>query len=307
MNRNLIIGDITLDIIMDTPSFPIRSGLSVISNNALFEPGGNANTIITACRLGAKVEAAGMVGNDFQGHFVLDALEKEGCGTDLIQKNGTTTIVVTLTDMSGNHSFHGKSGTGAEFDTDVVSALDFDSIANVYLTGYSINDARTEKLCRMVVSSASAKSNIILDPGPEFCMLPEDLKCFFLSKADYFLSTTDEIRALGYKNAEELQFDFPHLFIVEKKGKNGCSAYGADALRIDYRCHPSVNAVDTSGAGDSFAGGFLAALSHGFDFAKAVHFANCVSEVKVSKFGCGRCMPYKKEVLDFIKKENIDI
>lgn len=62
----------------------------------------------------------------------------------------------------------------------------------------------------------------------------------------------------------------------------------------------TVNALDTTGAGDAFSGGLLAALSEGKDIAEAVRFANALAAISVQRLGTTPSMPDRGEVLEFL-------
>jgi len=64
-----------------------------------------------------------------------------------------------------------------------------------------------------------------------------------------------------------------------------------------------VNAVDTTGAGDAFNGGFATAIASGADIKTALRFANCVGALSVTKRGTSPAMPHKEEIVALYEKE----
>ena len=69
-----------------------------------------------------------------------------------------------------------------------------------------------------------------------------------------------------------------------------------------------VNAVDTTGAGDAFNGGFATALSNGYEIQDVLRFATCVAALSVTKEGTSPAMPFIEDVLELFEKEyGIDI
>lgn len=304
-----VIGDITLDIIANTTSFPIQKGTSVLSEFVMFEPGGNGNTLIAAQRLGGHCISIGYLGNDVQADISSSALEGEGVDMSKVVRQGTTTIVVTLTDLHGNHAFHGKSGVGPVLGEEALGDLDFSSLAAIYFTGYTVHDPLTATVVEIACKKAKdAGCSIVLDPGPEYALITDAQKKKYLSCADYFLLTRDEIPNTGFKSIQAIREAFPRLRIIEKNGKHGCIAYElGEAEPVVIPAHDDILAVDTSGAGDSFAGGFLAMLEKGKAFTECAIVANCVGEVKVQKVGCGRCVPTLEEVQSHIAKYNVNV
>lgn len=306
-NQTVIIGDITMDIIANTPSFPLESGKSVLSDFVMFEPGGNANTIIAAQRLGSNTIPVGYLGTDMQGDFSVSCLKEEGVDVSNIVRSGTTTTVITITDGKGHHCFHGKSGVGPVLKASDLKKINFEKTSAVYFTGYTIFDELTRDLCRSAAEYVTAfGGHVVLDPGPQFELLSVEDRNKYLGLADFLLLTQDEISGTGYSSIQSIREMFPRLNIVEKMGGEGCTAYAADGKTEHFAAHKVV-VKDTSGAGDSFAGGFLAMLEKGKSFFDCVKVANVVGQCKVQKTGCGRLVPTKKEVEDFIAKNNEEI
>ena len=63
-----------------------------------------------------------------------------------------------------------------------------------------------------------------------------------------------------------------------------------------------VNAVETTGAGDAFNGGFVTALGEGMDIEKALKFANCTAALSVTRLGAAQSMPTRAETDEFFRK-----
>ncbi|WP_244464332.1 PfkB family carbohydrate kinase, partial [Bradyrhizobium japonicum] len=63
-----------------------------------------------------------------------------------------------------------------------------------------------------------------------------------------------------------------------------------------------VNAVDTTGAGDAFNGGFAHALAEGKTILQAIRYANAVAALSVTKVGTAPAMPAREEVAQLLQK-----
>jgi ribokinase len=64
-----------------------------------------------------------------------------------------------------------------------------------------------------------------------------------------------------------------------------------------------VKAVETTGAGDAFNGGFTTAIAEGVPVDVALKFATCTSAISVTRLGSSPSMPYRSEILELMKKE----
>jgi ribokinase len=104
---------------------------------------------------------------------------------------------------------------------------------------------------------------------------------------DLLFVNEDEARMLtGRTSPAEAAATLQELgaqIIVVKLGARGCTVFSPDT-RIDVPAF-EVDAVDTTGAGDCFAGGYLAALHRGWPHRDAARFANAVGALSVQKMG----------------------
>jgi ribokinase len=140
----------------------------------------------------------------------------------------------------------------------------------------------------------------ILNPAPA-AQLPADL----LKLVDYLTPNETEAAALvgGYaaadvKGAAYLLKSKHHLKnIVVTLGKRGALIAGYQDQIIPAR---SVNAVDTTGAGDAFNGGLAVALARGDGLVDAVRFANAVAALSTTRPGAQSSMPTLEEVQSFM-------
>jgi len=80
-------------------------------------------------------------------------------------------------------------------------------------------------------------------------------------------------------------------------------AFATDGVRKELVPRLQVNAVDTTGAGDAFNGGFVTALSEGKDLFDALRFGNATGALSVTKPGAAPAMPYRTEI-DSLYQEN---
>jgi ribokinase len=92
--------------------------------------------------------------------------------------------------------------------------------------------------------------------------------------------------------------------VVYKKGKEGSFLKTSSGKEINSPGF-KVNVIDTTGAGDAFAGGFLTAYLNKLDFENIMEFANAVAAISVTRKGAKEALPKIEEVYDFIR-ENKD-
>lgn len=85
-------------------------------------------------------------------------------------------------------------------------------------------------------------------------------------------------------------------------GKRGCLLYQGED-NYEFVDSFTVKAVDTTGAGDAFNGGFAYAVSAGMELKDAVRYASAVAALSVTKVGTAPAMPYREEVEKFLAEQ----
>ena len=99
------------------------------------------------------------------------------------------------------------------------------------------------------------------------------------------------------RKAAQMLMDKGVRNVVITLGKNGVFVMTPD--RAELIPAKKVKAVDTTGAGDAFNGGFVTALAEGKDIFEAARFGNIVAALSVTKMGTAPAMPYRHEVDSF--------
>jgi ribokinase len=149
---------------------------------------------------------------------------------------------------------------------------------------------------------------VILNPAPYNDDYPREI----LPMVSYV--TPNEIEA-GYMAGLEVVNDESALLAAAKikelgagtiiitLGKRGCLVY---ISAEDYTFVPAfkVEAVDTTGAGDAFNGGFAHAIEKGMELIEAVRFASAVAAISVTRFGTAPAMPTEAEIMEFLRGKN---
>lgn len=264
-------------------------------------PGGKGlNQSIALVRAGAEVYHAGCIGTD--GEFLIQVLEENGVDTSYIkrvdEKNGHAIIQVS---KEGENSIFLYPGSNEMISTEHVdSVLEHFSSDDIILLQNEINNLD------YIIKRAHAKGmKIILNPSPYNVIISGiDLNmiyCLILNEieAKDVTCTNDSDEALAYFKA-----NFPDLRVMLTLGKKGC-VYQDDRRRV---FHPifKVNAVDTTAAGDTFTGYFVAGMAQGQEYGEILKIASCASAIAVSRHGAAPSIPGMSEVLSQVDLLPID-
>src|SRR5512146_2871629 len=143
------LGDLVTDLVTVIPHFPVEAGKHQHPSYVRAEPGGAGNFLIAGARLGMQMIALGTVGDDTFGHLILTILRRENISTEFVLQlpGTTTTTVVVLTDVQGNHVFLGSFGEGPRVILPPSWERAIDGSQAVYAKGYTMQDKRIARAC----------------------------------------------------------------------------------------------------------------------------------------------------------------
>jgi len=266
--RVLCAGHVNWDVTICVDSLPGPDGECVVTDQSQAGGGSAANTAAALAGLDVETGLLGSVGVDEHGLLVRRELSSAGVDCDLVTEvPGETTVKYLVVDDDGEVMVLANDGVNESFGTEDLNAETLATLAHVHLTGQS--PATAAALARR---ARAAGVTVSLDPGRRVCDrdFSDAAAC-----ADYlFLNDREEACA------PDSLFDAFEGTIVVKNGTDGGSVFDHSGERTAgttaAHTHPGydVNPVDTAGAGDAFAAGFLAATLDGADDDEALAVAN---------------------------------
>ncbi len=280
-----VVGDFAWDVLIRTNSELLQGG-DTFGEVALMPGGSGANVAVWAARCGIATHFVGKVGRDRMGQLAVENLEQEGVTSNLVESDSNATgSVAVFVDHTGERSM--VSGHGADFYL-LPSELPRATIAqakHLHLTAWSFFTDPPRAAARAAARVAQdAGATLSFDPG-SFQMIEEMGVEHFLDVTrdlgiDVFLPNKEEGAVLtGMKDPEdiarELDVLYPTALIVLKLDADGALVWqDGEAVHVP----PATNKlVDATGAGDSFAGAFLAGRLRGRSAVDSAAFANQIS------------------------------
>ena len=284
-------GNLVLDILVRPVEEPAIWGATTIVESVEQHLGGNgANTSYTLAKLGVPARLLGMVGRDPFGDFMLAELGSAGVDTSAIGRSQAPTATsVVLVNARGDRRFLHRYGSSAEI---AITPEEFERAIGPGISHYHMGSpfallrvrprntellqrARARGLTTSLDTQWDAKGRWLEDLAPS------------LPYVDLLFVNEDEARMLtGHTAPEEaarVLRDCGAAVVAVKLGARGCAVFTSEG-RIDSPAFEAP-AVDTTGAGDCFAGGYLAALQRGASHAEAARFANAVGAMTIQKLG----------------------
>ena len=259
MKKILCIGDLARDVISQLKE-PINYGNDTASRISS-HPGGQAANVSTwITRTHSKAQLVARVGNDPVGFALISDLDKYGVEhMNLMHSGRPTGVVVILVDANGERTMFPDNGANADLEVSDLPPLD--DVDGVYLSGYALLDFRSrDAVLSMIAKIKAAGKPIYFDPTTTGAMkiVSREEVLSWVKLMDGILLNSEEALYLG--DAKDVQTAEKNLsaytpLVVIKLGSRGAMAVHKDvAAKVSA---VTTNVVDTTGAGDSFAAGFI--------------------------------------------------
>jgi sugar/nucleoside kinase (ribokinase family) len=300
------VGNAVVDVLArPVQSFP-AAGASQRLEQVTLGPGGNAiNTAIALARLGNKVRVAAAVGSDRLGQLLREAARADGVdASNLVTLEGlSTSVTIVLIEPGGERRFLHFRGANAMFS---LPHLNWELVKGARVFHYASAFALPafdgvpleQAMARAKQLGCLTSMNICWDVQGRWLPLIRPA----LAYTDFVLPHLDEGRQLtGESEPAAIVRCLRGLgvrTVVVKLGSTGCYVEGPEG-GFTSPGFP-VDAVDTTGAGDCFAGAFLAAICRGDGLAQAARFANAAGALCTLAMGGSDAAPRRQEVADFL-------
>ena len=300
----LVLGSINLDMTFSVDHI-VKKGETESSTGLTINAGGKgANQAASLAKAGSIVYFAGKLGED--GKWVLDTLSSFGADTTLsiIGKDERTGEAIIQLDKSGENCILLFPGGNRKFEEEEVKEIishfdegDYILMQNeINLLPVAFKEAKKKGM--KIAFNPSPYEKILMD-------LPlEDVSLFFVNEVE-----AKEMSGYGKDAKGEEDFiamgkilssKYPDAIVVLTAGKHGAYAFE----KAEYAYSPIVDypVEDTTGAGDTFSGYFLKALTSGSSLKEALDISSIASGLAVSRKGAMGAMPYWSEVMDVYQK-----
>lgn len=277
-----------MDLVVTSSRRP-GAGETVLGDSFKTVPGGKgANQAVAAARLGAEVAMIGRVGDDAFGKDILENFRANAVNTQNVKpvthlESGTAHIILA----EGDNSIVVVEAANREVTPAYVDeAAEVIRDADIVLIQQEIPE---ETVVHVSALCAEFGTPLLLNPAPART-LPQEV----IDNAAYITPNEHEAEILfqGMSPAQALR-QYPNkLFITE--GSKGVRYFdGTEEILVPtYK----VEAVDTTGAGDTFNAAFAVALAEGKALQESIRFANRAASLSVTKFGAQGGMPTRDEV-----------
>jgi len=301
----VVVGSINVDFVVRTSKLP---GAGETVSGGTFEQhfgGKGANQAVAAARLGARVALVGAVGDDEVGASSLVDLRTEGIDVERVARlPGTATgVALIVVDAAGENQIAVASGANGVLDGQMVeSALATwrpTAGGRVLLAVFEVTDGAISGGARFAAEHGMV---LVLNPAPA-----RPLPAAVLEAHAVIVANQGEVAALtgviDPQMAARALSAVTRAPAVVTLGAKGAAI--ADGNRVTLVPAPHVEVVDTTGAGDTFAGALAAELAGGAGIVDAVTMAVAASALSVTALGARAGMPRRADLRTFVQAAGV--
>lgn len=289
-----VFGSVNVDLVTRVPHIP-APGETVLGERHEVVPGGKgANQALAARRAGAAVRLAGAVGRDGFSDIALRLLEEEEVDLSAVERVDAGTGLATIAvDPWGENAIVVSSGANRLASADRVPAT---GAGDTLVLQMEVPAAETR---RAAETARAAGARVILSLAP-FAPIERD----YLEPLDILVMNEGEALSLAAHldlepgNAGEAAARLAAstgLTVVATLGAVGALACLADGTRLEVPAL-AVEAVDTTGAGDTFVGVLAARLDRGASMGSALRWAAVGASLACTRFGAQTSFPTQAEI-----------
>lgn len=300
-----VFGSYVVDLMARAPHLPVPAE-TVRGSMFKMGPGGKGfNQCVAAHKAGADVVMVAKLKEDPFGMIALNTMDELGMPKDymiLTEETDTGAAVILVDEQTGQNEIIITPASNDTITAEDVNRLE-DRIAEseYILLQLEVNQDANERVADLAVKHGC---KVIVNTAPYSPISDE-----FLSKV--YMVTPNEVEAeslTGIPVVDETSAKQAAAYFREKgvkvvvitMGKLG--VFISDGSREELVPAFSVKAVDTTGAGDAFNGGLLAALSEGKDLWEGARFAQALAALSVQKIGTTPSMPTREEIDAFLEQ-----
>ena len=295
----LSFGSLNIDYVYKVSHFVKKGETQSAKELNVYTGGKGLNQSIALSRAGIETYQAGAIGSD--GMFLIDKLKEAGVHTDYVKvlQDVRTGNAIIQNDDEGDNCIILYGGANQSIKKDQIDEV----LKNFTQEDYLLLQNEINNLPYIVEKAKQIGMKIILNPSP----MNKKIKELPLDQIDYFL--LNEIEAMQILEMEEteeidgkyisglLHEKFPNATIVVTLGSKGSVC----VLENEYVEQPiyKVKAVDTTAAGDTYTGYFIAGILNGKTIKESMDMASKASAIAVTRQGAAPSIPILEEVEEY--------
>jgi ribokinase len=303
----ITIGNIVSDFVAaPVKRMPCWGELYSIEKPINMNIGGNAAIFsVCASQLGLHTGLIGKIGDDEIGKMLLTKLSASSVDVSgvKISTQKPTSVTLAIANEQGDRSFFHHFGANSDLSIKDINIQYFNDTKALLLCSYFIMPGLDGKPAKKILQTAKDNNlitffDVAWDPSGRWKV--KDI----LDNVDVFIPNEDEITSITHKSSisdavKDILASGVDTVVV-KLGSKGCYIKNKKGKKVRLDAY-KVNAIDATGAGDSFNAGFVYGILNGWDLEKTGRFANAAGALSVTKLGGATAAPKIEEVEEFMK------
>jgi ribokinase len=255
-------------------------------------PGGSAaNTIVALSRLGVDTSFVGLVGTDEEGVRILEEFRKEGLETRIRKEAGYTGAAIGFIDAQGERALYIYPGVNDRLGMEHIDIALINNARFLHTSSF-VNTKQLELQCEL---ARRIQSKLSFSPGM-LCFKYElnDL-VELIARSEVLFISASELKSLikseDYEKGATNLLNLGAKNVCVTLGESGCYVANSTGESHLIDAYPT-DVVDTTGAGDAFAAGFLYGLLHEKGLYESGKTGNLVASFCIREYGCRKGLPY---------------
>lgn len=286
MKKDIVLfGGLLLDRYFHIDRWPERGQDGLLEREESFVGGCSINMAATIHNLGGQGHVVSCIGSDKTGQDILCYLDKHGLSTRLVRPlSGTTGNCMVFSEPGGERTFLTHTGTETMFPPSL--ARDVLALAPEWagVTGYYLLGDKPADVLDCLEQLHLTGTKILFDPSPMAGGIEPEILARMVKISNILTPNSTELIPFGGETGV-LALAAAGKTMILTRGPAGGTVYGPNG-HFDYSSAP-CNAVDTTGAGDSFSGALLYAMTEGYPLQQGIDLAaRCAAKT------CEVCGPH---------------
>ena len=304
----LLFGDINIDTVWPVSEFPTPGRDAYAESVSVGIGGAVVNTAIVLDKLGLGSGLLSCVGKDIWAEKAAETLNKTGINQAYIRvkPDCTTGLIFLIVTPDGERTMYSCRGANVQFERTDVDEAAFKDAGLLHISGYALIDSpQRDAVWRAVEYAKKYQVPISLDTGLDPAILNPKGLCRLLPELTICVTGPKETAELF--NISEPEKAAEHLLSLGVKlaaiklGEKGSFVASGKEKFLCPAFH--VNAVDTTGAGDSYTAGLIFGWTKGLSLPATAILASALGALAASVYGTGLALPGKLETLEFLRSK----
>lgn len=313
MKKVACVGILVADVIVEPVTKYPEKGILELVNSITMHNGGNAMTAsINLRKIGVESYMVGMVGADMFGEFLKGKLSQAGVDVEglKVSDSDQSSASVLMIDTTGERSFFHCKGTNAVFSEKDIDYSVVDKCDMVFVTGSFLMDTFDgEETMKFLKRCKEMGKTTFLDVCWDAQNRWGELLDMSMPYIDFLMPSIDEAVCIAKEEDPEKIADVfmskgAKNVIIKLGSKGSFLRKAGEEKGTVYPPFYIENPVDTTGAGDSFCSGFLAAYAMGKSEEECMVFANATGAHCVMAKGATTGIKPYDDIMKFIENYN---